>query len=409
MEDLPDALLFDHDLSPEARSALQDRLRENSDLAVAWAHWCAARRRLHDRLQEHLSDRRLLVLYVLEQEGEADALTTREQAALDGCRDDIARAIESLPALKQIVERIREEQADFETVWASHAGGEETEERHEGRPSGEQPSRQQSSVGRADRAPRPPSSQGSAPSRRWARRLAAAALLVGLAVVGVLLWPQEPSTTTVTVADGAVQVKTLGDGTTVRLVGPATATYPSAEAEQSVRRVTLGEGRAYFDVQPRDDAPFVVETPTATATVLGTQFGVATRADTTEVVLASGSVRVDDTDEEGNEGVVLEPGQRSWVAKGAAPVAPEPVDLTGALEWTGLFIFRSTPLDTIADRIGRRYDVQITVAEALKDQPVTGTFDRDQPVDEVLGALAATLGAEVGATEAGQYHLAPEK
>jgi ferric-dicitrate binding protein FerR (iron transport regulator) len=162
-------------------------------------------------------------------------------------------------------------------------------------------------------------------------------------------------------------------------------------------------------VQPRSDASFVVETPTATATVLGTQFGVATRADTTEVVLATGSVRVDNTDDKADGGVVLEPGQRSWVTAGTAPASPESVDLTRALEWTGLFVFRSLPINTIADRLSRRHDVQIAVAPSLSGEPVTGTFEREQPVEEVLGALAATLGAEVQTDADGQYRLVPTR
>jgi ferric-dicitrate binding protein FerR (iron transport regulator) len=232
---------------------------------------------------------------------------------------------------------------------------------------------------------------------------------VGLAVAGVLFWPQGPSTTTVTVADGAVQVKTLGEGTTMRLVGPATATYSTSDAQRPVQQVSLDEGRAYFDVQPRSDASFVVETPTATATVLGTQFGVTTRADTTEVVLATGSVRVDAPDNAADGGVVLEPGQRSWVTGGTAPASPESVDLTRALEWTGLFVVRSVPIEVVADRLGRRYNVQISVDETLAGEPVTGTFEREQPVKEVLGALAATLGADVQTDADGQYRLVPAR
>jgi len=397
MEDSLDALLFGRDLSAEDRSAIRETLDDDPDLAAAWAHWCAVRRRLRDRLEEHVSDRRLLVLYVLEQEGAAEALTTHEKAALDGCRDDIARAVDTIPALEQVVDRIRDEQADFEEMWAAHmADGADGDE-----PVG------QTAGGRADRAPRAPASQQRTPARRWARRLVGVALVVGLAVAGVLLWPQGPSTTTVTVADGAVQVKTLGEGTTMRLVGPATATYPTADAQRPVREVRLDDGRAYFDVQPRSDASFVVETPTATATVLGTQFGVTTRADTTEVVLATGSVRVDAPDNAADGGVVLEPGQRSWVTAETAPASPESVDLTRALEWTGLFVVRSVPIEVIADRLGRRYNVQIAVDEALAGEPVTGTFEREQPVEEVLGALAATLGAEVQTGADGQYRLVP--
>lgn len=403
MEDLFDALLFGDELSPEDRSAIEDRLEDDPDLAAAWAHWREARRRIRAELQEQLPDRRLLVLYVLDQEGAAEALTAREREALAEARDDIARAIETSPALEQVVERIREERADFNEVWATHVA--EDDVLAEDPSAADAPSSEREPAGRTDRAARPPRSGETSPARRWSRRVAVAFTVVALAAVAFLFWPQGPSTTTVTVADGSVQVKTLADGSTVRLVGPATLSYPTGDAP--ARRVTLEDGRAFFDVQPRTDASFVVQTPTATATVLGTQFGVTTAPDTTNVVLATGSVRVQSDDGPDEEGIVLEPGQRSWVAQNEAPAAPTPVDLTAALDWTDLFVFRSTPLDTIVDRLEQRYDVQLAVAPSLADETVTGTFERGQPVEEVLETLAATLGATVQQDGDAQYRLVP--
>ena len=407
MEDLLDALLFGDDLSAEDRSSIQDRLDEDPDLVAAWDHWRAARQQIRAELQERLPDRRLLVLYVLEEAGDEEALTAREQDALDEARDDIRRALDATPALEQVVERIREERADFQEVWATHIE-EEGDLLDDGEDTSTADTSEDAPTGRTDRAARPPRSRGEeeASTRRWSRRLAVAFTIVALAAVAFLFWPQGgPTTTTVTVADGSVQIKSLGDGSTVRLVGPATLSYP--DEDEPARRVTLTDGRAFFDVQPRTDASFVVETPTATATVLGTQFGVTTRADTTDVVLATGSVRVKSNEAATEEGIVLEPGQRSWVARGVQPAAPAPVDLTTALDWTGLFVFRSAPLNTIADRLQERYDAQVVVAPPLKDETVTGTFERQQPVEEVLNTLAATLGAEVQREGDNHYRLVP--
>jgi ferric-dicitrate binding protein FerR (iron transport regulator) len=402
MAELLDALLFGKDLSDEERSSLRDRFEEDPDLAEAWAHWRAIRNRMRTRLQEHVSDRRLLVLHVLVQEGADAALTDAEQEALDEARDDIAQAIQTLPALKRVVERIRAEQADFEDVWTTHMDDEDllseavtTDDRTQRDPSE-----------RTDRAARPPRSRREGITRQWTRRLAVAATIAGLAIAAVLFWPRGDSTNTVTVADGSTQVETLGDGSTVRLVGPATLSYPTEDG-LAPRRVTLENGRAFLDVQHREDGSFVVQTPTATATVLGTQFGVSTQADTTEVILASGTVRVDDTDAADDEAVVLEPGEHSQVVTGQGPTAPKPLDLTGALEWTGLFVFRSIPLDTIVERMNRQYDAQITVAEPLADEAVTGTFERNQPVEEVLGALGATLGAKLQKEGDNRYRIVP--
>lgn len=416
MEDLFDELLFGDDLSPEARSSIRDRFDEDPDLAAAWAHWCEARRQIRAELQERLPDRQLLVLYVLDEDGEDEALTARERAALDDARDDIARALDAIPALEQVVERIREERADFDEVWATHVeGGDALADASVGDVSAEErasldeaaPPDTAASPDRPDRAARPPRSrEEEAPARRWSRRLAVAFTVVALAAVAFLFLPQGgPSTTTVTVADGSVQVETLADGSTVRLVGPATLSHPTGDAP--ARRVTLEDGRAFFDVPPREDASFVVQTPTATATVLGTQFGVTTQADTTDVVLATGSVRVNSKDTDDAESVVLEPGQRSRVTRGTAPAAPAPADLTAALDWTGLFVFRSVPLDTIAEHLQARYDAQVAVAAPLRRDTVTGTFDRQQPVEEVLNTLAATLGAEVREEGDNRYRLVP--
>lgn len=404
MEDLLDALLFDSEPGSERRAELEDRLGENPDLADAWTHWCRVRARLREDLRDRLSDRRLLVLYVLAEEGHDEALTAEERAALDAAREDLARALDESPALEQIVERIRAERADFEEAWAAHADALETPSDAESAASEAASAGRE--AGRTDRAPRSPRSRESSAARRWTGRLAMAALVALIAVAALLLWPEASPTTTVTVADGATRVVTLDDGSTVRLAGPARLAYPTDRPDDAPRRVTLREGRAFFDV-PRggDGSSFVVETPTATATVLGTQFGVMTAADTTEVVLASGSVRVGPAGANG-DGVVLTPGQKSWVARSEAPAAPTETDLTRALEWTGLFVFRSVPLASIADRLGRRYDVQIAVADALADEPITGTFEREQSVRQILDALAATLGAEVQ-RDGDRYRLRP--
>ena len=64
------------------------------------------------------------------------------------------------------------------------------------------------------------------------------------------------------------------------------------------------------------------------------------------------------------------------------------------------------PTKTIAQRLGAHYDVSVTVAPALAEEPVTGTFEREQPVSQVLETIARTLGAEVR-TENGTYRLVP--
>lgn len=397
MDDIYDPLLFPEERSPDQREALRERLENDPELAEGVARWRQVQSTLRRRLQERISDRRLLVLYALKQEGRDDALTTEEKAALDAARDDIAAAIDAIPALERVVERIQDERTNFEAIWEQHqeAGlGEEASE--------ERPRRAE----RDERPPQRPAASRDETDRRWAWRLTVAALLLGAAVLAVFYGPEETSRTTVTAEANEQHVVELEDGSTVRLVGAAALSYTPEMSEGDGRQVTLARGKAYFDVASRDDASFVVNTPAARAEALGTQFGVTTGGDTTEVVLVQGRVRVDAADEDDGRGVVLEPGQRSLVRRGQAPSAPVRTDLTTALDWTGLFVFRSTPTRVLAQRLSEHYDISIAVAPSFADEPITGTFERDQSASEILRAIARTLGAEV-MTEDGTYRLVP--
>lgn len=397
MDDIYDPLLFPEDRSPEQREALQERLEDDPKLAEGWARWRQVRSTLRQRLQGRISDRRLLVLYALDQEGRDEALTTEEKAALDAARDDIAAAIDAIPALERVVERIQNERADFEAIWEQHQAPDSVDASAEERPRRAE---------RDERPPQRPASSREDTDRRWAWRLTVAALLIGAAALAVFYGPEEASRTTVTAEANEQQVVELEDGSTVRLVGEGTLSYTPEMSTSDERRVTLARGRAYFDVVSRDDASFVVNTPAARAEALGTQFGVTTGGDTTEVVLVEGSVRVEAGDQDEEGGVVLEPGQRSLVQHGRAPSPPVRTDLTAALDWTGLFVFRSTPTRALAQRLSEHYDTSITVAPALADEPVTGTFEREQSISEILQTIARTLGAEV-ITEEGDYRLVP--
>lgn len=397
MEDIYDPLLFPEECSPEQRDALRERFAEDPELAEGWVRWCQVQSTLRKRLQERISDRRLLVLYALDQEGRNEALTTEEKVALDAARDDIAAAVDAIPALERVVERIQNERTDFEAIWEQH------QDTDSGDASSDEAPRR---ADRSERAPRRPASSQENVDHRWAWRLTVAALLFGAAVLAVFYGPEETSRTTVTAEANEQQVVEFGDGSTVRLVGAATLSYTPEMSERDERRVTLARGRAYFDVVARDDASFVVNTPTARAEALGTQFGVTTGGDTTDVVLVEGTVRVEAEDGDEEAAVVLEPGQRSLVQHGQAPSSPASTDLTAALDWTGLFVFRSIPTRMLAQRLSEYYDASITVAPALADEPITGTFEREQSASEILQTIARTLGAEV-TTENGSYRLVP--
>ena len=74
-------------------------------------------------------------------------------------------------------------------------------------------------------------------------------------------------------------------------------------------------------------------------------------------------------------------------------------------EWTGLFLFRSTPLREAAARLSQRYGVAITISPDLEAEGVSGTFAREQSLRQILDALATTLNAAVQGNDVDGYMI----
>jgi ferric-dicitrate binding protein FerR (iron transport regulator) len=405
-------LLFFDELTPETRRALWADVEDDPALARALSRWRTLCEHVRRDFAADLPDCRLLVAYALAEDGHADLLDEQERYALEAARPAIEAAREAHPALDTIVATIRAERADFDAVWqdadlhvaeaadAPVSNGARAADRNDARA--------------ADRAPRPAPRRQTRTMTRWVVAAVAVALL-GAVALFVLRMDDAADAPALTFAAeaGETRVADLPDGTTVRLVGPARLTYaPRVEGQ---RRAELPSGRAFFDVAHDPEAPFVVASPGARTVVLGTRFGVTAQAETdgaaasTEVVLAFGRVRLEAADAPSGSAeagsVTLAPGQASRVAAGqTSPALPRSVDLTGALDWTGLLVFRDTPAAAAARHLALHYNTPVVVEAPLASEPLTGTFEEDQPLPEVLDALAAALGARVEPVEDG-YRL----
>lgn len=387
MEDPRNDVLFFEELPPDRQAAVRDALADDPELARAFAHWRDVRAAIRSSIEDRVPSRRLMVLYALKEAGRDDVLSDREREELRRARPGLDEALARHPGLHDVIDRIQEDQAAFETAWVAHHAPETA------------PATRSS-----DRAPRR-ARPARRPRRAWPRRLGALAAVLLIAALGVFLLSRGEDATVVATGPDEIRQLDLADGTTVRLMARSRLQYtPRDEGAAFDRRVVLTAGRAFFDVATAS-APFVVETPTARATVRGTSFGVSVVPDETEVVLASGRVEVAARSAP-DQVVALQPGQASRVAADAPPTAPESVDVAEALAWTDLFIFRDTPMAAIADRLAQHYEVDIMVAAPLQQQAVTGTFEHDRPLDQILNTIATALGAQVEVTASG-YRIGP--
>lgn len=370
----PEEFLFEEDLAPERREALLEALQADASLRQAWTHWQQVRAALRGALATAVPDRSLLVAYVLA-EAQPEALTPAERDWVAAHRRQLEAAFRRHPGLDAVVQHIRAEKAAFEQVWATHF---------------ETPG-----TAAADRGP-----AARRRSRlRWPMRVGVGLAVVAFAAIGVLLLQRDAQVETIRTAAGEVRLVDLGGGSTVRLLGGSVFSFVPPDRPTGLSRPARLEGQAYFDITPGRQG-FVVETATARVTVLGTRFGVQAEKALTEVVLARGRLSLAPRDVP-RQVVVLSPGEMSRVGANALPATPVAIDVAEELFWTGLFVFEATPLRVIAARLSAHYGRPVGVDDALADEAVTGTFEQRQTLAEILDVLAATLGAEVRATNAG--------
>ena len=389
MNDSYDPTLFEA-LDPAERDALQRALGEDADAAEALALWRALRARLGTDLRHDLPDADLLVLYALS-EADPSALAPEEEARLIAAQPDLERAIAAHPALDDVIRRVRADHEAFEAAWDEVA------------PVDVEPATAPAVRPQQRAADRDAVRSGERRTTyRWAWRSAVGVAVVAFAALLIFILQRDAGYETFVADAEETRTVALDDGSTVVLA--ASSRLMVETEDDGERRVRLA-GEALFEVVPNGD-PFIVETPTALVTVLGTTFGVDANEVETEVVLANGAVEVA-TRIDPDQSVRLEPGQRSRVVGGQSPEPPTRADVVATLAWTGTWYFHNAPADEVAARFSEHYDVPIVLNPTLADVRVGGAYSADRPVEESLQALAVSLGARLeGDTDTG-YRIVP--
>ena len=366
MRDPIDDLLFWETLSPRSAEALRAALKSDPALRDAVLQWQDLGAAIRQSMKERVPDRRLFVLYALSRSGHAALLSEEERGLLRRARPELDAAVEAHPGLASAAAHVVSEKDDFDQCWQSF------------------------DTGRRPAAVRP---------LRWTWRVAAAIMLVGfVGVMAYVLRSGDDLHTIATVASESVRV-TLPDGSEVFLTGETELAYDQVDFD---RRVRL-EGRAFLDVASSPEF-FVVSTPTAEATVIGTRFAIDGSAEMTEVVLESGSLAL--AARGSPEGrVILAPGQMSRVQQGSSPTDPVEVDLPRTLSWTGYFFFRATPMSAVAEQLEEAFGTGVSVDAVLHAEAVSGTFDQRDGLEHILTVLSGTLGAVIEGDAEQGYHV----
>ncbi len=193
----------------------------------------------------------------------------------------------------------------------------------------------------------------------------------------------------------------LPDGSIVNLNKHTTLHYRKTWFGKE-REVYLRQGEAFFDVNRDEAHPFVIESGKTRITVLGTSFHVRRGAQETEVIVASGSVKVNYADQE----VLLKPEQMIVIpdtSKLQLKVDTVPDHLYRYYIHQE-FVFENTPLTRVFDTLKKAYDIQFVI-----DTPETGelllsaTFEQ-QTLTEILNVIVQTFNLKIE-KKGNKYHI----
>jgi len=233
--------------------------------------------------------------------------------------------------------------------------------------------------------------------RRRGLWLAAAGIVVVATSAGYLLrhHAQVASKADLPLADaigystGASEMATvqLSDGSVVRLAPNSKLHFVQ---RATTREATL-EGRAFFAVAKIPARPFHVHTRLGDATVLGTQFELATESTELHLLVVSGRVGLAAASSQ----VEVHGGEVSGVRDGAVA---EPTRLPNAAkmgDWVGKFLaFQSTPMREVAREIEETYGVRVVIEDSvIANRTVIGTFT-DRDAHYVIDVVCSVVNAQ---------------
>lgn len=184
----------------------------------------------------------------------------------------------------------------------------------------------------------------------------------------------------------------VGERLTVRLpdgsrADLATSTALSLDDGPRVRRVTLLEGEAFFEVAPDTGRPFVVEAGGGSVTALGTAFSVAEADHRILVTVTQHAVSIDVGARQMRVGAGM---QSAFDSDGIGD--PTEVDEAVALAWRqGRLVFVNARLDRVVEALNRWRRGRIVIMNsALAAHPVTLIVNLED-IDEALHQLEDAL------------------
>lgn len=185
---------------------------------------------------------------------------------------------------------------------------------------------------------------------------------------------------------GEQRTITLADGSRVTL---NTTSALAIHFDDSVRRVELLQGEAFFEVAKREHHPFVVTAEGSEMRAVGTAFDVRLRPDQTKVELVEGIVEIKDSQNRHRER--LHAGQTALINADNIAVQAMNQSENMALWRDGYLQFDGLPLHEAVAQINRyRPGRVLLLNNDLADKRVSGLFRLDA-LDQAIAGLKTAV------------------
>jgi len=188
-------------------------------------------------------------------------------------------------------------------------------------------------------------------------------------------------------SSASAQILDLPDGSFAKLAPGARLDYREASEQRSVRL----EGRGFFGVAHEPDRPFVIETESGSATVLGTRFQLEDTDSALTLIVVEGRVAL----ESGAEPRVVTAGHVGLAGRSGSVAVDSVSNIFELLDWDdGTFVFHTTPLEQVAQEVGWYFERSITIADSvLAKREITAWFEQET-FEDIMGTVCLIAGAE---------------
>lgn len=221
---------------------------------------------------------------------------------------------------------------------------------------------------------------------------AAAAVIVLTTLAGIWLNPQNLlKSSTEQVAENGLKVFSgrqlvkLPDGSTALLNENSELKYSQTFGATN-REVTL-IGEALFDVTHDPAKPFIVHTGKVSTTVLGTSFNVNSSQTKITVSVVRGLVQVGDEQRVYGK---INPDEQIEVDIASNDFVMRNGKTAEALAWQKDFVtLDNVTMAQAAEKIGKRFNVKVVIANELKDCTVTAWFLENETLKEMVESISA--------------------